>query len=135
MATTQTERVFNDAAPEPFRQPFGCLSVGVSSNKQEFVTAPPDQHVGLAAERCDDVANLREHAIASSVTIDVVDRLQTIEVEHEKHQGPLGIARFFSRTIGVRTTDEVHLFFDLGGQKTPVPESVSGSVWLVLSSC
>ena len=66
-----------------------ALIVARGLDDGEFVAAEPRQHVGGAQRRSQAAGDLPEQFIAGGMTEQIVDVLETVEVEHQDRKRPL----------------------------------------------
>ena len=93
----------------------GLLAAALGQQHRELVAAEPREHVGVAQPRAQRPRDAHDQLVAGAVAERVVDRLEVVEVEHQR-----GAARPVA-------LDQRDVALELALERAPVEQPVSGS--------
>ena len=88
----------------------GLLGRGLGEQDRELVAAEPGEHVGLAQAAAQQLRDAHDQLVAGRVAERVVDRLEVVEVEHDR------------RALGPVAVDEGDVAFELAFERAPVEQ-------------
>ena len=86
MSAAELILVFGEIVSDTLGQLFGRARTGVFTNDHKLVAAPSDDGIGLATGRLQDVPDFQQCLITGQVTIGIVDRLESVEIDHHEEQ-------------------------------------------------
>ncbi len=101
------EGIGGDPAAQLEGQLTGVVHVGFGHEDDEFVAAITRDDVGPAAIGFQDVADTLENEVAFEVAVEIVDKLEAVQVHEDKSEGaagtrgalPFGGERFHKKTV------------------------------------
>ncbi len=80
------ERLGGDAPAQPLRHHGGHRHVGLRHDDDELFAAVPAREIDAADRSFDAQREIAQHVVAGIVAVGVVDRLEIIDVDHQRRQ-------------------------------------------------
>ena len=102
-----------------------ALPIDAAAYHQELVTSPADEGVGRPTGMLQELPHLQQRQVTSGVTVDVVELLQAVEIDHqeEKIRGQRAWALAFLFGATVASLHQRQVLLDMRHQEAAVPEA------------